>query len=77
MNHNEIILNKDGTMTIIGREAHTLYYSHRDMIDSLRDITFNRYWVYEVDGTLRAAQSSKVNALNYMTNDKRTLVSLT
>lgn len=76
MNHNEIILNKDKTMTIIGPEAHTLYYKHRSEIDSLRDITFNRYWVYEVDGTLRAAQSTRANALNYMTSNNRILVSL-
>ena len=76
MNHNEIILNSDNTMTIIGPAAHTLYYKHRSEIDSLRDITFNKYWVYEVDGTLRAAQSTRAHALNYITTDNRVLVSL-
>jgi hypothetical protein len=66
---NEIIINPDKTLTVIGSLAHKLYYKHKDKLNSLYDITSNSAWLYEVDGTLRAA-SNKQEVLNYWKDDR-------
>jgi hypothetical protein len=68
---NEIIINKGGCCTIVGSLAHKFYYKLKDVIGRLHELdSTNVAWVFEQDGTLRAAQSTVDNARAYMRDDR-------
>lgn len=67
---NEIILNCDGTLTVVGSLAHKLYYKHETMLRGLYNSGSNIAFVSEVDGTLRACQSSVQGAMEFMKDDR-------
>ena len=69
---NEIRIAKNGNMTIVGGHAHTLYFKMRDDLLKLHDpIDSTAFcFVLEIDGTMRAAQSSIDGALEYMKPDR-------
>ena len=75
---NEITLMKDergnNIKTVFGSNAHKFFFKHGDLLESLYNNTgTNVAFVYEIDGTIRAAQSSIEGAKQYM-NDNRILV---
>lgn len=75
---NEIIINQDKTLTVIGELAHKIYWNNKDLIQTLEKIIHNRLssnmaWVIELDGTVKAGQRTKKNAIEYM-NENRILI---
>lgn len=75
MENNEIIINEDTTLTVCGPLANKLYFANGCDIPAAMRSKSNRNiaFVVELDGTLRAAQESRENALHYM-NDTRILI---
>lgn len=68
---NEIIISQDGTMLIVGPQAHSHAKLFRKELLTLRAITRNRFYVYEVSNSIcRAAQSTKEGAMQYMSQDR-------
>lgn len=66
---NEIIINKKSlTKCIIGSEVHALYFKHDSMLNELPQK--DSFHVLEVDGTIRAIQSSKELASKYMKENR-------
>lgn len=71
---NKIIIDKLGQCTVIGSLAHQFYYRNISVLETLTDLNgSNIAWVYEVNGTLRAGQSTIEGAKNYL-NDERVIV---
>lgn len=84
----EIIINENNVCTYVGNVATKASYNPRmrRIIDNIYKILKNnkpespKVWVYEYNPytvdlfVLRAAQSSVINAMEYMTNDNRVLI---
>ena len=72
MQENEIIINADGNLTVCGALAHKFYFANKCNVPaSMRDHSNpNTVFVVEVDGTLRAAQSTAEGAARYMNNSR-------
>lgn len=73
--YSEIVVLKDlGLRQIVGQYAHTLYFKHLDRIIEIEKLmnedSKTKFYVFETDGTLRAVQSTKENALTYMKDDR-------
>ena len=68
---NEIVINQDGSMLICGALAHSHVKLFRKELLTLRAITRNKFYVYEANNSIcRAAQSTRIGALEYMKIDR-------
>lgn len=56
--------------TMFGSAAYRLVRDHREAIENARSAPANRAFVFDQDGTLRAAQATEDGARHYMTPER-------
>lgn len=68
----QITINADGNLTVFGAHAHRLYFAHGCSVPAAlcEPTNPNSFFVLEVDGTVRAAQTTLEGALTYMDHDR-------